>query len=489
MKKIFLIAVCTTLVMGMRAQQWDWARHLEGAYGAHMDEDMAGNIYTAQGISSGPDSWQLNKISAAGNLQWSRSLQGVVNDITEGAQRLIVAGTFVGQATFGSATLTSADKADGFVASYDLAGNLQWVKQVSGINDNSVTSVEMNAGGDVFVCLANDSSSSFEGASLAKGAAIVVLNSAGVLTDYLQVNGRVFSPRISIDQADNVYLLGGYNEPTLSIGGEQITCSDTYYGAWFLARLRRNGTIYWARDMGSKYKRDVANVRANGENFYLTEMLTYDQGAIKKFTAQGTLLWSKRIGSDIYGQVYDMKLDLNEDLYLTGVLWQAATFGSCQASGNEYFLFTAKLDSAANCYWVKTGQSDDLAAGRELSIKTTHVLMLGWEINGNLVQLPPVSAQGPYFLGRIAEGATDVAQLDAPAQEITVYPNPSTGVYLVTGLTDKGTLNVTNALGETVRTLPYDAQSLTFTLDGCPPGIYYLQDSRSSAARPLVLSR
>jgi hypothetical protein len=450
MKNIAIIILAWLVFTTSNGQSWDWALHVPATHGAHMDEDTAGNIYTAQGMGANPDAWELTKRDATGNILWTRSLSAMVQALKVGQQRIVIGGTFAGTVTFEGITLTSTDANDGFLACYDLAGTLQWVRHVAGINNNAVTSLDMNGAGAVFASVSNDSSAVMESAVFARGVAIAVLSSEGVLTDEFEINGRVFSSEISVDQYDNIYLVGGYNQPVISVGGIMLTCSDTYYGAYFLARLQRNGVAHWARDAGSKFRRELSNLRCNAGNLYYTESNTYLEGTLIKLRPDGKLIWNKTIGSAIYGSVYDMRLDANEDIYFSGILWNEGNFSACTVQGTEYFLYVTKMDSAGNCRWSISGQGKGRAAATDLSIKNNHVMVLGWSLTNEPVQLGPISVNGQFFLGRIAEASTGIAMNSLAENKLAVYPNPSGGAFTIRVSRPFSRVSVYNMLGEKI---------------------------------------
>lgn len=435
MNKIYFNLAFIFLSFTMSAQQWSWAMHEPGAYASQMDEDLNSNIYAACGITTGPDATELAKYDSAGNAIWTKTITCLVGDLKVGNSHFVISGNFTGSVTFDNVTLSSSDM-DGFVAYYDFAGNLQWVKQASGASQSDVGSVALNSSDQVFFAMTNQGATSFAGANFVKGAAMGVLDNSGTLTDNFQISGNIFYRELKLktDANDNMYLIGGYNDSTLVIGGTTIVCGDAYYGAYFMAKLQKNGTVFWAKDMGSKYKKTLANICVGPSgNFYYTYSNTYTSGNLIKAAPNGTGLWSQNIASAMYGEIRDMKIDQNENLTLTGELYNSGTFGACTVSGTSYFLFTARMDSAGNCYWVKTGQASDVSSGENLSIKnSSHVMMQGWVFSNLTEQLPPLSVQGTNFLAKISLSGNNAVENKAGRMEdLIIYPNPSRGNFFV----------------------------------------------------------
>jgi hypothetical protein len=62
-----------------------------------------------------------------------------------------VAGYFDDTATFGGTNLTSRGGSDIFVAKYDSAGTLAWVKQEGGANNDYGDGIAVNGTGNIYV--------------------------------------------------------------------------------------------------------------------------------------------------------------------------------------------------------------------------------------------------------------------------------------------------------------------------------------------------
>ncbi|MBW8050912.1 MAG: T9SS type A sorting domain-containing protein [Cytophagales bacterium] len=89
-------------------------------------------------ISAGADDIFIAKYDAAGNLLWvksngsSSSLESGQSIVSDDSLSIYLTGYFSGTAIFGSDTLVSTVSRDIFVVKYDLAGNILWAKHVSG---------------------------------------------------------------------------------------------------------------------------------------------------------------------------------------------------------------------------------------------------------------------------------------------------------------------------------------------------------------------
>jgi len=112
--------------------------------------DAVGNVYVCGYYHNGakfgstilsiPDNkanTYLAKYDSAGNFKWVRTGGGAYNDWAWGvtmdnAGKLFITGEYGSSSVFGTLNLNSTDTSDVFVASYDTAGNILWVKGAGG---------------------------------------------------------------------------------------------------------------------------------------------------------------------------------------------------------------------------------------------------------------------------------------------------------------------------------------------------------------------
>lgn len=150
-----------------------WAKQTTGnanADGRAITTDVLGNVFVT-GYFNGTAAFGTNtlngngtnmdifvaKYDASGNVLWFKQAGGTSNDYgygisSDASGNAFVTGSFVGTVTFGSTTLTAANNnVNIFVAKYDAAGNVLWVKQAGGTNLSSGQSVSSDIFGNVFV--------------------------------------------------------------------------------------------------------------------------------------------------------------------------------------------------------------------------------------------------------------------------------------------------------------------------------------------------
>src|SRR5205085_2314896 len=119
--------------------------------------DTDGNSYISGGFTStanfdgltvssaGKTDLFLAKYNAAGAIQWVKRAGGLLDDASRGGSRLAVDragnfyvhGPFQDGAVFESTVLTSKGGNDVFTAKFNSQGNLLWVRQAGGLGDET----------------------------------------------------------------------------------------------------------------------------------------------------------------------------------------------------------------------------------------------------------------------------------------------------------------------------------------------------------------
>ena len=103
---------------------------------------------------------------------------------------------------------------------------------------------------------------------------------------------------------------------------------------------------------------------------------TYDI-FIAKYDSNGNCLWATSVnGSQDEDDVYDIALDANDNIYITGNYSGTATFGSytLNSGGTGYTgcnFYVAKYNSSGVCQWVKDGGGNHQDIGYGVDVDTS----------------------------------------------------------------------------------------------------------------------
>ena len=300
--------------------------------------------------SGGGDDMFVAQYDASGLLQWAKRAGGTGSDrglgiAVDGSGNSYVTGLINGSATFGQGevnqtTLNSAGIDDIFVAKYDSAGLLQWVRRAGG------------TGSDQGISIAVDGSDTY-------------------LTGF-------FSGTATFGQ-------GQTNQTTLSSAG----IDDI-----FVAKYDSAGVLQWVRRAGGTGSDQGVGIVVDGSGHsYLTGFFsgtaTFAQGQANQttlvsagdrdvFVAQydsiGTLVWAKRSGGPFTDRGYYIAVDGSGNSYVTGIFNNSATFGKGEANQTTLTsaglddIFVAKHDASGLLQWVKRAGGAGSDGG----------LVLGW---------------------------------------------------------------------------------------------------------------
>jgi len=308
-------------------------------------------ITSAGGLAGGNDAF-LAKYDLNGNFQWARRAGSTASEasLSKVAVRgtdVYWLGTFLGTANFntpsatGSNELTSAGGRDIFIAKYNDAGALQWLRRAGGIFDDFPRAIATGIGG-VFV--------------------------GGEFYDSMNVNG---SNTINADDS----------------AGCSSSCTDG-----FLFKLDFSGGVQWARRMGGGFSDSVYDVKADEfENVYLTGAFN-GTANFNTPTASGSNELSSAGDWDIFVAAYDgvtglyqkgaraggsgedmgrgITIGLNGRIYITGYFRSAtANFNTPSATGSneitntnnnvasDCFVASFNYGSAMSFNWAQKGGS------------------------------------------------------------------------------------------------------------------------------------
>jgi hypothetical protein len=296
---------------------------------------------------------------------WGIQITGLGNNegrsiTTDNENNVYVTGTFEGETTFGTTTISPKHKYGFFIAKYNSEGDFLWVKQ--GGNYESKWGMSTAFGNVV----KTDKS----------GNVYVSANVLGMYDDW------VHDPSLPLAKQ---YLGKAYFEDEIIEGDEFFTGNHT-----LIIKLSPEGELIWKRN-GPLNLRLLDLVVDNKENVYLTGSIggkSLFEGkdfeangasdiVVMKFESDGKTGWIKQFGTgepissgayttkpatDIEGGQF-IAIDGDENLYITGVHFDGAKFDNITLSSNANIkglevgnAFHAKLDTDGNILWVKNGE-------------------------------------------------------------------------------------------------------------------------------------
>jgi hypothetical protein len=312
------------------------------------------------------------RLTPRGELVWARRLGGAQEDtgldIAVDNRGVYVAGSFQGVMETGPSRLSSAGKADGFVAKLDLTGTVQWAQRVGGPQDDAVRSLAADTNGEIWV------GGSFEEKAGIGQEGGTAWESAGKLDGFLARFGPdgavLWSGRIGGKKEDavtavavgtaGVWFTGFFTgtadfDPCASITSMPgVAKTDA-----FVARLAKTGQLRWVQQTSGPFYDTGTGLAPDGEGgvwalsvqiersgFRLDPESTDDRAALTRFDRDGVRKITREMAGEDGLRAHDVSLDSAGNPCVAGVFRGKGTV----ITGFEI----AKLESA--------GQTDALVA-------------------------------------------------------------------------------------------------------------------------------
>ncbi len=294
-----------------------------------------------------------------------------------------VTGEFSGKATFGSETLTAEGDMDCFVAKCDAAGNFVWARRAGKGGTDRGYGVAVNSSG-VYITghfQGTNGITDAEGFKKSRVFDIFVAkyDLAGKLIWLREAgkDGYDYGHSVALDSAGNVFVAGGF-AGTVDFGTATLT---TRSSEAFLAKYHSDGTLQWAKkaDTGGSTAANGVALDSSGNVFLAgsfagkgkfaeDELVSYglNDAFVAKFSHDGKPLWARLAGGSTNDFAHGVTTDAAGSAYFVGAFQGDATFGTNVLHGvGKHDLCVFKYDAAGKLQWVRHGggEGTDYALG------------------------------------------------------------------------------------------------------------------------------
>jgi hypothetical protein len=264
------------------------------------------------------------------NPYWLSYLTGTTLDQ---AQSVLVDGN-KNAYTIGYTNSDGAGSFDFLFTKYDYNGTVQWKKLLGGTSIDQGNGVAISSGGDLYVV----------GISSGTYMQAAKYNSSGVVQWQKRINNGNFQ-EVVVDASGNVYICGGYNNPTTGFTNACVVKIDS------------SGTVQWTKLLGlgtSSIERFFGIALDSSENVYVAGHSTNGgttTAIIAKYNSSGTIQWQRTITSSPQTTNYGIAVAPSGYLYVVG--GQGGTGGNPPGSTNVTFL--VKCNASDGTYvWHRT---------------------------------------------------------------------------------------------------------------------------------------
>lgn len=460
--------------------------YIVAGYTSSNDGDVSGN-------HGGDDIWVV-KLSAAGNIAWSKTFGGSANEVASYVQQTADLGYVIAGTTFsndGDVTRNQGNS-DAWVIKLDASGAMQWQKTFGGLHIDAATSVQqMPDGGYIVGCYTlSENTGDIIGNKGGTEYLVVKLTSTGSIEWSLCLGGQSFDYARTVQQtADGGYVVGGY---TSSIDGD-VSGNHGNIDYW-VVKLSNIQEIQWQKTLGGTGSDILTSVVQTTDGGYIVAGHTYSQDGditgsgfhgpffddywVVKLSSTGAIQWKRALGG--YGN------DLAQSVQQTAdggyVVFGYTTSNDGDISGNNGYMnyWVVKLSSTGTIQWQKalggSGQEGfnaiPYAADGAHSIQQT--TDLGYIVAGySKSNDGDVSGNHGGFDYWVVKLAPALGTDDFLPESVSVYPNPASERVFVRMDTDSqlSELSLYGLLGQRLQTTKENSISVS----GLPKGVYFLQ--------------
>jgi len=391
---LFFLSVCFSF-----SQEWEWTK---AAGGPAVDKvtgvatDLTGNIFVAghfdsiitfdstRLVSAGGTDVFIAKYDADGVLLWAKQVGGQNDDFASAISvditgNCYITGFFFIQGTsttFGSTTITEAGDADMFISKFSATGNLLWVRNGGGKNEDASFGIATDAGGNSYVC------GYFSGTALFGTTKVTSIGYSDIFVSKYDAAGNLVwikscggayqdeAYAVSTDVAGNCYVTGYFTGNAL-FSGTNLASSGYFDTDVFLIKYNPSGLLVWAKRAGGTGN-DIGygiNVAKNGSIFIggvfhgtksfgdnLLTRTTGSNGFLARFETNGKLTWSRTTNGTALNEYRKVSTDAAGNCYVAGTISGDVLFGSIKitSAGGKDACIT-KYDAKGSLMWVLQG--------------------------------------------------------------------------------------------------------------------------------------
>ena len=211
----------------------------------------------------------------------------------------VTTGMFSNTINFGSTTFTSKAYQDAFVAKYDDQGNVLWANQIGGNEQDWGYKITTDNNNNVYV------TGYFQSTALYFTTTDSILKNANS-------SRNVFLAKYNSNGVFQWAKLGSGGNTNAFITGYSVTCDN-----------QNNVIISGQYTKTVEFSGQALPNQASGANIYLV-----------KFDATGNIIWTKAGVSSSICSFLDMTCDANDNIFVTGKISTAITFGSTTIPNN-----------------------------------------------------------------------------------------------------------------------------------------------------------
>ncbi len=356
------------------------------------------------------------------SFQWADAAAGEGRDYgnyitTDDSGNVYLSGQFEYDCDFGPKTVSTSGQHDIFVAKYNAAGTLMWVKKAGGTDGDAGHGIGLDANRNIYTsgefektCYWTPNDSCTVGGSNINNIYISKYDNNGnfVWVRNVVANGDSRGRALVTDPDGNSYFTGSFSK-NANFGGINIS----YYGNSdaFLAKYDKDGNAKWVKKSGGSSDDKGKGVALdNFGNVFLCATFTntaqisghfftasgkYDS-FLAKYDTLGNYVWHVKAGGTDTTKMSAVTIDNDGNAYVTGYFIDTATFGTTTLySQGSYDFFIAKYNANGSFAWAKRGGGlyEDFGQGISYDSRRNLIYISGqFDYMANFDGMPVTSA-------------------------------------------------------------------------------------------------
>ncbi|MCB0840126.1 MAG: T9SS type A sorting domain-containing protein [Bacteroidetes bacterium] len=525
MKTIRLFWIFLFIPFLSQAQDWDWATswggasddHARGmAIGNHNDVYVAGTfrgvLFTPIDtlISNGSRDAILTKLNqTTGEIVWIRTIGGPEADVSEpvvldSAGNIYYCGLFTSVMNINGSPVFTNGSSDIFLAKYDTAGTLLWLKTYGGNGADYISHFSYTRDHHLVFAGYFTETLQMDTISIPSGGKydgmIGKMDLDGNVLWVSSLGGpgdeRLFQ---AYEAPDGSFYSHGDMNDTFTVGTE--TFKTAGYIDALTTRWDQNGNLLWVRQGGGTMTdQPTSGTVDNDGNYYIAgyfglgaqfgeivlNHVDDQEGFIIKYQPDGTEAWATTINGNGGSYFYSIDYVNDDALFFSGKLQGSPTWENQSWTGiNETDIFYGKINSQGKLLWGAFEGGPKLESGWRIKWKDDYAYMLGWfEDTCNIGTHQVVSKGGldAYITRRhFPFYATDIEKEKLSEFSFNVFPNPNQGSFQLDtdiSIFTQTNLNLYDINGRMVKqwqVTPTTPFPLSLETRDLTPGVYFLR--------------
>lgn len=520
---IIIIFTVFTSVGFSQTVNWDWVRSAGGSgddvgYAITIDNNggiIVAGLFNSIALFDGLQIISMTywgggfiaKYDSLGNILWVKGISGTnitnISSITTDLEaNIYVTGEYRETTYFDFTSITSYDHTDGFIGKFNSQGQLLWI--------NTIGWRDMDAGIDlfsndtnVFLCGVFKDSTYFDSTLLiSEGNTDIFICSLDNYGNYLwinQIGGTWWDVSRSISFVNNDIIMAGIISDSVNFCNSDTTIITYGSSDAFVASYSNTGGFKWAKSFGGVavdgsiavthdfgnniFLFGYFNAMANFDSITLVSSSEYDY-FICKLSANGAVLWSKKIETTIYPiddfWNHSLESDTQGNIYITGWFRDSLVYEDLTIQSNgSYDIFVLKIDNNGDLVWCLTAGNDYSYGDYSRSIAR--------DDNGNLFitgrfydtlcfgdSCVTSNGSADIFIAKISETPLNVEFVKENAQ-IDIFPNPASSfLNIISADNEIQEVEIIDNNGKLISS--YKNTNMNhIDVSGLPKGVYFVR--------------